>query len=199
MVFCIVTLHLWGRIFKMFPELRGLAYADDETTIDRLSQVLKFTTVRKSVFKTDCNLDINMGKTMILPKGSNVRYVYERVQHFLQNDPDLQGLANDSSQEMFTVQVIQVMGTPLDTDVYVRNFVSQNFIKITRDVEKLEPLTNGFIHFQLIQKTMNTHTQYMSVKITISSRKILEVPSSFGTIPGFGRIFTLRGTTTLAP
>jgi hypothetical protein len=41
MVFCIVTLHLWGRIFKMFPELRGLAYADDETTIGRLSQVLQ--------------------------------------------------------------------------------------------------------------------------------------------------------------
>ena len=29
MVFCHVTLHLWGRVFKMFPALRGLAFADD--------------------------------------------------------------------------------------------------------------------------------------------------------------------------
>ena len=25
----LVTLHLWGRIFKKFPDLRGLAFADD--------------------------------------------------------------------------------------------------------------------------------------------------------------------------
>jgi len=33
MVFCVVTLHLWGILFKKFPELRGLAYADDQTTV----------------------------------------------------------------------------------------------------------------------------------------------------------------------
>ena len=36
-----------------------------------------------------------------------------------------------------------------------------------RDVEKLEPLTDGFTHFQLVQKTMNTRTQYMSANITL--------------------------------
>jgi hypothetical protein len=61
-----------------------------------------------------------------------------------------------------------MLGTPLGTDVYVRDFVAQNCIKITRDVEKFEPLTDGFTHFQLIQKTMNTNTQYMSVNITLS-------------------------------
>ena len=47
------------------------------------------------------------------------------------------------------------------------NFVTQNCIKIIRDVEKLEPLTDGFTHFQLIQKTMNTRTQFMSANITL--------------------------------
>ncbi len=72
---------------------------------------------------------------------------------------------------MFTVQVIEVLGTPLVTGVYVRNFVDQNCINTTKDVEKLEPLTDGFTHFQLIQKTMNTHTQYMSANITLSSQE----------------------------
>jgi hypothetical protein len=112
-----------------------------------------------------------MGKTMILAKGPTARHVYERAPHFVQNDPDLQGIANDFPQEMFTVQGIEVLGTPLGTDVYVKNFVAQNCIKITRNVEKLEPLTDGFIHFQLIQKTMNTRTQYMSANITLSPQE----------------------------
>ena len=57
MVYCLVTLHLWDRIFKMFPELRDLAYADDGTTIGRFSQTLKITDVSKPVFKFDDKLD----------------------------------------------------------------------------------------------------------------------------------------------
>ena len=112
-----------------------------------------------------------MGKTMILPKGPPDCHVYERAQHFLQNDPDLEGIANDFTQEMFTVQDIEVLGTPLGTDVYVRDFVAQNCIKMTRDMQKVETLTDGFTHFQLIQKTMNTSTQYMSVNITLSPQE----------------------------
>jgi hypothetical protein len=82
MVFCTVTLHLWGRISKIFPELRGLSYTDDETTIGLISQVLKLTVLSKPVFKSDGNLDFNMGKTMILEKGRTARHVYERVQRY---------------------------------------------------------------------------------------------------------------------
>jgi hypothetical protein len=58
MVFCIVTLHLWGRFFKIFPELRDLTYTDDTTTIGRLSQVLKLVVVSKPVFKVHCNFGL---------------------------------------------------------------------------------------------------------------------------------------------
>ncbi len=58
-------------------------------------------------------------------------------------------------------------GNPIGTDAYIKDFVAQNCIKIIRDVEKLEPLTDGFTHFQLVQKTVNTHTQYMSANITL--------------------------------
>ncbi len=33
MIFCHVTLHLWGRVFRMFPALRGLAFTDDGNII----------------------------------------------------------------------------------------------------------------------------------------------------------------------
>jgi hypothetical protein len=152
----------------MFPDLRGLAYADDETTIGRLSLALKFLGAAQPLFKEDGNLDFNMGKTKFLAKGSiSARHLYERAQHFLQSDPALQHMANDFTPEMFTVEGIEVLGTPIGTEGYIKNFVAQNCVKIMRDIEKLEPLTDGLTHFQLIQKSQNTRTQYTSANITL--------------------------------
>jgi hypothetical protein len=108
-----------------------------------------------------------MGKTEFLVKGPTARHVYERDQYSLQTDPDLQVITNDFTPEMFTVKEIEVLGTPVGTDAYIRDVVAQNCIKIMRDVEKFESLTDGFTHFQLVQKTMNTCTQYMSANITL--------------------------------
>jgi hypothetical protein len=201
MVYCLVTLHIWGRIFKSFPELRGLPYADDATIIGSLSQTLNLAAVSKSVFKSDGNLDFNMGKTEFLAKGPTARHEFEQAQYFLQTDPDLQVIATDFTPEMFKAMGIEVLGTPVGTDAYIKDFVAQNCIKIMRDVEKLELLTDGFTHFQLVQKTMNTRTQYMSANITLPPQeqfltaqhihvdtaiaiailqKVLEVPSIIG-------------------
>ena len=155
----------------MFPELRGLAYADDGTIIGRLSQALKLAAVSKPVFKSDGNLEFNMGKTEFLAKGPTARHVYERAQYFLQTDPDLQGITNNFTPEMFTVTGIEVLGTPIGTDDYIQDFVAQNSIKIMRDVDKLDPLTDGFTYFHLVQKTMNTCTQYMSANISLPPRE----------------------------
>ncbi|MCG3769725.1 MAG: hypothetical protein JW384_00855 [Nitrosomonadaceae bacterium] len=109
-----------------------------------------------------------MGKTKFLAKGPiSARHLYERAQHFLRTIPAIQHLAREFTPEMFTVEGIEVLGTPIGTDVYIRNFVAQNCLKIVRDIEKLEPLTDGFTHFQLILKTMNTRTQYTSANITL--------------------------------
>ena len=85
-----------------------------------------------------------MGKTKFLAKGSiSARHLYERAQHFLQSDPALQHMANDFTPEMFTVEGLEVQGTPTGTEGYIKNFVAQNCVKIMRDIEKLEPLTDG--------------------------------------------------------
>ena len=160
MIFCIVTLHLWGILFRKYPELRGLAYADDENTVGRLSLALQFLGEGQPLFKEDGNLDFNMTKTKFLAKGPiSARHLFERAQHFLQTIPAIQHLAGEFTQEMFTVEGIEVLGTPIGTDNYIRNFVAQNCLKIVRDIEKLEPVSDGFAHFQLIQKTMNSRTQ----------------------------------------
>ncbi len=98
------TSSVRDRIFKNFSELRDLTYADDDKIICLLSQALKFTVVWKPVFKLDGNLDFNMGKIIILTKEPTGRHVYERSKYFLENDPDLQGIANDFTPDMFSVQ-----------------------------------------------------------------------------------------------
>ena len=72
MVFCLVTLHLWGRIFGKFPDIKGLAYADDVNIIVKLSTVFKVISILVPVFKKDVNytnLDFNISKTKVLTKG----------------------------------------------------------------------------------------------------------------------------------
>ena len=109
MVFCHVTLHLWGRVFKMFPDLRGLAFVDDGNIIGRISQDLKIISASNPVFKLDVNLDFNLGKTMFLTKDTTTRYVYERTKVFLQNDPSLQDITYDFTFNKFSVEEIEIL------------------------------------------------------------------------------------------
>jgi hypothetical protein len=51
MVFCIVSLHLWGRVFGKFLDTKGLAYADDGSIIAKLSIALKIISMLASIFK----------------------------------------------------------------------------------------------------------------------------------------------------
>jgi hypothetical protein len=80
--------------------------------------------------------------------------------------PELRGLVYSDDGTTIS-RLIEVLGTPIGTDTNINDSVTQNSTKIMRDVEKLEPLTDAFTHFQLVQKTMNTRTQYMSANITL--------------------------------
>jgi hypothetical protein len=102
MVFCLATLHLWGRIFQKF--LRGLAYADDGSIIGPLSKVLKLVSELKPVFKQDANLDFNLSKTKILAKGTTAQHVFDRAKFFFQVNPNLHDIAHDFTLDMFTVE-----------------------------------------------------------------------------------------------
>jgi hypothetical protein len=58
---------------------------------------------------------------------------------------------NDFTPEMFTGTGIEVLGTPIGSHAYIKDFVTQNFIKIIRDVDKLElsvprVILNGTAH-----------------------------------------------------
>jgi hypothetical protein len=68
---------------------------------------------------------------------------------------------------MFSVQGIEVQGTPLGTDTYIQEFLAHNCIKIPNYIHLLESITDGFVQFQLVKFCLNTCTQYMIANITL--------------------------------
>jgi hypothetical protein len=125
MIFCLVTLHLWGRIFGKFPEIKGLTYSDDGNIIVKLSTSLKLISILVTVFKKDENLVFNINKTKVLVKGTSADHLFEYVKHFLDTDPDLEDIVHHFRRDMFTTEGIEVLGTPVGNDRFIQTFVTQ--------------------------------------------------------------------------
>ena len=79
---------------------------------------------------------VKLGKTMILSKGTTDRHVYDQAQFFLQDDLNLQDIEHGFTLNIFSVQGIEVLGTPIGTDTYIKDYVGQNCVKIVRNMEK---------------------------------------------------------------
>ena len=63
---------------------------------------------------------------------------------------------------------------PIGTDTFVRNFVAKNCRDVIDDVEKLDSIQDGFIHYQLIRFYQATRLQYMNSHIFLSNRSVLQ-------------------------
>ncbi len=63
---------------------------------------------------------------------------------------------------------------PIDTDAFVRSFVAKTCRDIIDDVEKLDAIQDGFIHFQLLRFCQATRLQYVNSHIMLSNRCVLQ-------------------------
>ena len=63
---------------------------------------------------------------------------------------------------------------PIDTDAFVRSFVAKTCRDIIDDVEKLDAIQDGFIHFQLLRFCQATRLQYINSHIMLSNRCVLQ-------------------------
>ncbi len=63
---------------------------------------------------------------------------------------------------------------PIDTDIFVRNFVAKTCRDIIDDVEKLDAIQDGFIHYQLLRFCQATLLQYINAHIMLNNRCVLQ-------------------------
>jgi hypothetical protein len=151
LIFNLTIHHLWGRVLAKFPEARAIAYADDGYIQAKLSISLQVLVEIKTVFKTDDGLELNVAKTSILPKGVTAQAAFDMAQTIMQATTNLTHLRNDFLVDSFCPEGFIGIGVPIGTDACVQSFVAKKCRDIIDDVEKLDAIQDGFIHFQLIR------------------------------------------------
>jgi hypothetical protein len=125
-------------------------------------------------FKTDTGLELNVSKTSILPKGTTTQAVFDMTQTIIQETPTLAHLTNDVLLDSFCPEGFIGIDVPIGTDAFVRSFVAKTCRDIIDDVEKLDAIQDGFIHFQLLRFCQATRLQYINSHIMLPNRCVLQ-------------------------
>jgi hypothetical protein len=149
--FCLSIHHLWGRtLAKHYQDACAVAYADDGYIKAKLSVALEVLSDMKHVLREDAGLDLN-DKTKILVKGISAAEAHTAAQRLLTSDPSLAHLGPLLAPTAFVDDGYIGLGVPIGTDAFVQHFVKKQCQEIMDDVDKLDNIQDGFIHYQLVR------------------------------------------------
>ncbi len=93
---------------------------------------------------------------------------------FINATPQLTPLSDEVSLDSFHPDGFVGIGVPIDTDTFARQFVAKTCRDIIEDVEKLDGIEDGFIHYQLLRFCQVTRLQYLSSHIILDNRYVLQ-------------------------
>ena len=79
---------------------------------------------------------------------------------------------------------------PIGTDAFVQSFVAKTCRSIIDDVEKLDSIQDGFIHYQLLRFCQATRLQYTNSHILLRNRYVLQINERFASVMGECVIWT---------
>ncbi len=85
LIFNLTVHHIWGRVLAKFQGSRAVAYVDDGYIKGQLSETLQVLGDLKHVLKEDAGLELNISKTVILPKAITQQTIFD-VTHGFIND-----------------------------------------------------------------------------------------------------------------
>ncbi len=93
---------------------------------------------------------------------------------FINVTPQLTQLSVEVSLDSFLPDGFVGIGVPIVTDTFVRQFVAKTCRDIIADVEKLDAVEDGFIHFQLLRFCQTTRLQYFNSHIILDNHCVLQ-------------------------
>ena len=158
----------------LFQGARAVAYADDGYIKGKLSEALQVLAELKRVLKEDAGLELNISKTAILPKDITQQAIFDVAHGFINATPQLTQLRGEVSLDSFRPDGFVGIGVPIGTDTFVRQFVAKTCRDIIEDVEKLDAIEDGFIHFQLLRFCQATRLQFLNSHILLDNRCVLQ-------------------------
>jgi hypothetical protein len=148
----------------------GRLHADDGYIKAKLSVALQVLTEVKRVRKEDAGLELNVSKTSILLKDTTQLAVFDVAHSIIAASPALTQLSGDVSLASFCPEGFVCIGVPIGTDAFVQNFVAKTRRAIIDDVEKLDAMQDGFIHYQLLRFCQTTRLQYINSLFLLRNR-----------------------------
>jgi hypothetical protein len=123
------------------------AYVDDGYIKGKLSVVLQVLDDLKRVLKEDAGLELNISKTAILPKAITQQDIFDVVHGFITVTPSMIQLSGEVSLDSFCHDGSVGIGVPIGTDAFVNHFTVKTYRDIIKEVEKLDTIQDGFIHY----------------------------------------------------
>ena len=152
-----------------------ISYADDGYIKAKLSVAFQVLAELKAVVKQDAGLELSVSKTAILPvKGVTQQAAFDVAHSLIADSPALTHLRADIALASFCPEGFVGIGVPIGTDTFVRNFEAKTCRNIIDDVEKLDAIQDGFIHYQLVRFCQATRLQYINSHIMLNNRCVLQ-------------------------
>ena len=97
------------------------------------------------------------------------------AQNIFQATPTLTHLSGDVTLGSFCPEGFVGIGVPIGTDAFVRNFVDKTCRVIIDDVEKLDDIQDGFIHYQFLRFFQDTRLQYLNSHIFLAMCAVMVI------------------------
>ena len=88
--------------------------------------------------------------------------------------PALTQLSGDVFLASFCPEGFVGIGVSIGTHAFVQSFVAKTCRTIIDDVEKLDTIQDGFIHYQLLRFCQDTRLQYTDSHILLRNRCVLQ-------------------------
>ena len=137
------------------PTAEAAAVIHDLTLKGPLSVVLMIFSEIKHVLKGDAGLELAVSKTQIFSKEMSLDKFKERAAHIIHSDESLEPLRplldSEVDHEIFTVEGFKGLGVPIGTPAFITRFIEQKVQEYAKDIDKLDILQDGQVHFDLIK------------------------------------------------
>jgi len=157
-----VTVHpSIGRVCERHLGCKVGGMCDDIFIIARLSKALPCAAEMKKILKADLDMDLNMPKfNVFFPDTSfSLDTARSALDLAVRADPSLADLAAMGAG--VSTDGMRVAGVPVGVDAWVKIFVAKKARSVITDVAKLDVVSDGLIHNQLLNFCQNARMAFL--------------------------------------
>jgi len=157
-----VTVHpLIGRVCEQHLSCGVVGICDDIFIIAHLSKALSCAAEMKNFLKADLDMDLTVPKfnVFFLDTSFSLNTARSALERAVREDPALADLATMGAG--ISTDGMRVAGVPVGVDAWVKKFVAKKAWSVITDVTKLDVVSDGLLHNQLLHLCQNARMAFL--------------------------------------